>query len=599
MNKVAELEKNILQNILEHGTVTTLFQPIYDISKQEVLGFEALSRGVGCLEMPDRLFQAASVHNKLSELELLCREKAIERFMMQQLPGKLFLNVSPSALLDPSHPRGETRDLVEKYGLAANRVVIEVTEQDRVDDGFLLLKTIEHYRQLGFNIAIDDLGAGYSGLKQWSELCPEYVKVDRYFIDFCDQSIVKREFLKSIIELAKATSTSVIAEGIERVEELVLLEKLGIVNAQGFLLAYPQSEPVIDLDASQWSALNLKPQVPSNEHSMSIGWLAMAQNAIHQCTQCKDAHKSFELDKKLMSLAVVNDNREPIGLLHRDQLTEVFAAPYGHALYAKKSVMELMDKQPLVVDENAQLDQVSQQITEQEFDIRRHIIITRESKYLGLAPLRDILKHITEEKIRHAQHANPLTMLPGNVAINEAIETRLRKQSGFSLAYIDLNHFKQFNDLYGYASGDSVIKLLAEVTVQACENSPCFVGHIGGDDFMVVFDGDDAQQLCHQIISEFEQQSKAFFTPEHVKSGGYWATNREGQKQFVPLLTLSIGLVRPDLESCKNSHQVAALATDAKKEAKRYRNSYLFVCNRRRPTVSTVRHGQVQTECSA
>ncbi|WP_410007606.1 GGDEF domain-containing protein [Pseudoalteromonas holothuriae] len=599
MSKVAELEKKVLHNILEHGTVTILFQPIYDISKQEVLGFEALSRGVECLEMPEQLFQAAGAYNKLSELELLCRERAIERFVLLQLPGKLFLNVSPSALLDPSHPRGETRHLVEKYGLTANRVVIEVTEQDKVDDGFLLLKTIEHYRQLGFNIAIDDLGAGYSGLRQWSELCPEYVKVDRYFIDYCDQSIVKREFLKSIIELAKATGTSVIAEGIERVEELCLLEKLGIVNAQGYLLAYPQSEPIIDLEASQWLALNLQSQVSTIENSISIGWLAMAQNAIHQCTQCKDAHKNFEADKQLMSLAVVNDDRQPIGLLHRDQLTEVFAAPYGHALYAKKSVLELMDKQPLIVDENAQLDVVSQQITEQEFDIRRHIIITRNAKYLGLAPLRDILKHITEEKIRHAQHANPLTMLPGNVAINEAIEARLRKQSEFSLAYVDLNHFKQFNDLYGYASGDSVIKLLAEVTVKVCEQSPCFVGHIGGDDFMVVFDGDDAQQLCHRIISDFEQQSKAFFTPEHVKSGGYWATNREGQKQFVPLLTLSIGLVRPDLTCCKNSHQVAALATDAKKEAKRYRNSYLFICNRRRPSVSVVRLNEKQTECSA
>ncbi len=180
-------------------------------------------------------------------------------------------------------------------------------------------------------------------------------------------------------------------------------------------------------------------------------------------------------------------------------------------------------------------------------------------------------------------------MLPGNVAINEAIEHRLRSQNDFSLAYVDLNHFKQFNDLYGYASGDSVIKLLADVTVQVCAASQCFVGHIGGDDFMVVFDGDDAELLCHQIIEQFETQSKAFFTPEHVKSGGYWATNREGQKQFVPLLTLSIGLVRPDLEFCQNSHQVAALATDAKKEAKRYRNSYLFVCNRRKPSAPVVR----------
>ncbi|TMP76922.1 GGDEF domain-containing protein, partial [Pseudoalteromonas phenolica] len=76
--------------------------------------------------------------------------------------------------------------------LDPKRVVIEVTEQDKVDDANLLLTTITHYRELGFQIAIDDLGAGYSGLKKWSELCPDYVKVDRYFIDHCDQSVVKR-----------------------------------------------------------------------------------------------------------------------------------------------------------------------------------------------------------------------------------------------------------------------------------------------------------------------------------------------------------------------------------------------------------------------
>jgi len=74
-----------------------------------------------------------------------------------------------------------------------------------------------------------------------------------------------------------------------------------------------------------------------------------------------------------------------------------------------------------------------------------------------------------------------------------------------------------------------------------------------------------------------------------LSKGGYWASNREGKKQFVPLLTLSIGLVKPDLELCINSHQVAALATDAKKEAKRYQSSHLFVCQRRRPAPAVVR----------
>ncbi len=581
----------ILEDILQNSAITTLFQPIFDISGQQILGYEALSRGPkSCvLEMPSALFSTAVYFEKISELELLCRSKAIENFVNLKLQGKLFLNVSPKTLLDPCHPKGETLHLVEHFGLAANRVVIEVTEQEKVDDGFLLLKTIGHYRKLGFSIAIDDLGAGYSGLKQWSELCPDYVKIDRYFIDHCDESVVKKEFLKSIIELAKVTNTAVIAEGIERVEELSLLEGLGIMHAQGFLLERPSQSPSTQFNSKQLQGLSFTP--PSNQYDQSlvIGRLAVEHVPIDWQTRCKDAHNIFEKNKSIISLAVVNEENAPIGLLHKDQLTEVFAAPYGHALYDKRPVTALMHKQPLVVDENQPLDTVSQQITENDFDIRRHIIITRTGRYLGLAPLRDILKHITAEKIRHAQHANPLTMLPGNVAINEAIESRLRVKNGFSLAYIDLNHFKQFNDLYGYASGDSVIKLLADVTVQACKDVPSFVGHIGGDDFMVVFDNDQAVAVCNTIISNFELQSRAFFTPEHIASGGYWASNREGEKQFVPLLTLSIGVVEPDLDQCINSHQVAALATDAKKEAKRYRHSYLFVCNRRGPAPAVVR----------
>ena len=579
-----------LQTILDDHLIESLFQPIYDVTRQVILGFEALSRGPknSKLESPNALFSSAQRFNKLSELELLCREKAIEGFSKLNLPGKLFLNVSPNTLLDPNHPRGETLQLIHQYGLKANQVVIEVTEQDKVDDGFLLLKTIGHYRKLGFNIAIDDLGAGYSGLKQWSELQPDFVKIDRYFIDNCDKSLVKREFLKSIIELAKATRTAVIAEGIERKEELALISKLGINNAQGFLLERPSNRPSIKYPTKLLHNDEPQKQIMLRASVKTIGKLTQETPAVFKTMLCKDVHRLFEKDKKLMSLAVVDENQMPIGLIHRDQLTEVFAAPYGYALYAKKPLISLMDKQPLIVDESTQLDEVSQLITEQDFDIRRHIVITHQTRYLGLVPLRAILKHITEEKIRNAQHANPLTMLPGNVAINEAIEQRLSARQNFMLAYIDLNHFKQFNDLYGYASGDGVIKLLADVISDKCTHFSGFVGHIGGDDFMVVFDNEDAEVICHKIINDFELKSKSYFTSEHVKAGGYWATNREGQQQFVPLLTLSIGLVSPHLESCQNSHQVAALATDAKKEAKRYRNSYLFIANKRCPTMAVV-----------
>ena len=179
------IQRITLENILHNSDITTLFQPIFDIYNKHILGYEALSRGPqnSLLEMPNELFNAAISYDKISELELLCRSKAIENFVKLNLQGKLFLNVSPKTLLDPCHPKGETLHLIEHFGLTASRVVIEVTEQEKVDDGFLLLKTIAHYRKLGFSIAIDDLGAGYSGLKQWSELCPDFVKIDASLIN--------------------------------------------------------------------------------------------------------------------------------------------------------------------------------------------------------------------------------------------------------------------------------------------------------------------------------------------------------------------------------------------------------------------------------
>ena len=235
----------LLDEILANGGITKWFQPIFDISKQSILGYEALSRGPknSPLEMPEPLFQLAHQHGLISELELLCRSKAIEKFVRLKLQGKLFLNVSPQTLLDPCHPKGETLHLIKHFGLAPERVVIEVTEKEKIDDDSLFQKTISYYRSLGFTIAIDDLGAGYSGLKQWSELSPDLVKIDRYFIDHCDKNDVKQAFLTSIMVLARATHTAVIAEGVERAEELSLLESLGIKYVQGFLLGRPTNNP--------------------------------------------------------------------------------------------------------------------------------------------------------------------------------------------------------------------------------------------------------------------------------------------------------------------------------------------------------------------
>ncbi|WP_286269635.1 EAL domain-containing protein [Thalassotalea hakodatensis] len=234
-----------IEKIINNKAVSTVFQPIFDVQNKSILGYEALTRGPkdSALHSPDRLFQCATDLGLLSELEIICRDIAIKRFVQLGLKGKLFLNISPLVLLDKAHPQGETIKLVELAGLNCHQIVIELSEKYPYPNATMLKQALEKYRQFGFDVAIDDLGAGYSGLKMWSLLRPNIVKVDRYFVENCHQDSFKRKFLTAIFELAKSANAEVIVEGIENHQEFTLLRSLGMRFAQGYYLAMPASEP--------------------------------------------------------------------------------------------------------------------------------------------------------------------------------------------------------------------------------------------------------------------------------------------------------------------------------------------------------------------
>lgn len=239
---------HIIKEIIDKRNITTVFQPIFNVQKKTIFGYEALTRGPQGSDFycPDVLFNAATEHSLLSELEILCRDNAIHQFSKLNLKGMLFINISPLVLLNNHHPQGETIKFVEQAGLNCNQIVIELSEKYPFPKNDTLRLALEKYRKFGFNVAIDDLGAGYSGLKLWSELRPDIVKIDRYFVDGCDKDSFKRKFLKAIFDLAKSAQAQVIVEGIETEEEFELLKLLGMVFAQGFYLAKPNSKPILN-----------------------------------------------------------------------------------------------------------------------------------------------------------------------------------------------------------------------------------------------------------------------------------------------------------------------------------------------------------------
>jgi diguanylate cyclase (GGDEF)-like protein len=557
--------------ILAHGDITTLFQPIVSLSERRILGYEALSRGPsnGPLHSPINLLATARHAGRLNELEMTCRETACRRYSQVALRGKLFLNASPETLLDATHKPGRTLELLHAYGISADNVVIELTEQAPADDLELLDKALHHYRSMGFSIALDDLGAGYSSLRLWSELRPDYVKIDRYFIDGIHLDPVKREFVESILKIARASRAQVIAEGIELQEELAVLAGMGIDLVQGYLLGRPQELPALDIE-------EILPSAKAQQNSFveepgTLSALLIRQPAMSAERPVAELLEAFRLQPNLNSIAVVDADARPVGIVHRNLISDALLKPYATDLLARKPVSRLMSTNFLAVELEQSLQQVSRLLTSRARQrIEEDFVITQAGSYHGVGRVIDVLRLITELKIQQARHANPLTLLPGNVPIQQCLTRLLLQRRQALVCYVDIDNFKPFNDLYGYGKGDEVLLCLAQCLNDRVDPRVDFVGHIGGDDFMLVLSGHDWEQRIDQLQHDFMLRSRAFYQREHLEAECFFSSSRDGREQRYALLSLSIGVVsvRPEHTDRLDAGRLAALASEAKRHAK-------------------------------
>lgn len=565
---------NELQRILQQQLLSPLFQPIVSLPHRQIIGFEALIRGPSDspLHSPLKLFESAYQCDLLETLEMSCREASIREFSRQQGQGLLFLNVNPLLLLHSDHPSGLTLQLLKRYGIDPSSVVIELSEQYQVDDSDLLSKAVQHYRQLGFQIAIDDLGSGFSGLKLWSEIKPDIIKIDRYFISQLEQDPTKKAFVRTIIDLAKTTGARVVAEGIETQAELDVCQELGADYAQGFLLARPHAQLATVLQSS--------PQMLDAQPHACIGDFMVEPMLVTPDAKVRQVWQLFEQHSELSCVAVV-EQCVAVGVVTRAALHSLYAGPYGRALYDNKPIRMVMQQQIVRLQPNCSIDEVPQRWRTSQSSDLAFAVVEDAQGYRGIVSLQQLLEQQTAAKLQHARYANPLTLLPGNVPLHREIDRLLQQQADFRIAYLDLDHFKAFNDFYGYSRGDSVILWLA--TLVQTESRRRFVAHIGGDDFVVVFQ-DDEWELCLRRVQQlFSQRIGSFYDEEQRRAGGIHACSRRGEMRFFPLMTLSIGIAHPDPLQCRCHHDVAALAASAKQQAKQLAGRDLFISRRRVP----------------
>ena len=221
--------------------VTTLYEPIVNVTTREPIGYEALSRGPwdSNLHAPDMLFEMGERSGLVFELDCLCRRKAL-RGARGLKPGMLlFLNCLPTAIHDPAFQGEVLKQTLEELRLRPSDVVFEISEKESIHNFDIFREARDYYGELGFKVALDDTGVAYGSLEAIMELSPDFIKVDLTLVRGIDTDPPRQELLRALNSVAASINASVIAEGVETSEELATIVSLGISYAQGYLFGHP------------------------------------------------------------------------------------------------------------------------------------------------------------------------------------------------------------------------------------------------------------------------------------------------------------------------------------------------------------------------
>jgi diguanylate cyclase (GGDEF)-like protein len=577
------------------GELQGVFQPIVAVAKGEIIAYEGLIRGPAHSHLPAELFAAAAALDCSDELEYQAGEVIIQAYAAAARTGLLFVNFSAQVVVDLGSKSGcqHLHQVLSRFDLHPRKLVIEITEHERVADHASMAASIRMLRSMGVGIALDDFGDGGSSLRLWAEIEPEFVKIDRYFCHDIHNDGRKVQTLKAMLRLAESFGSRLVAEGIEREADLRVVRDLGVDCVQGYALGRPSAEPAENIPNAARAVLDAHdiavfPQLRRTySPSLTAAQLVNPAPAISLSMSNQKLLELFQAHPDLPAVAVLKEAL-PVGIVNRRRFMERYTLPYHPEVYGRKTCVKFMESNPLLIEISQPLEELIHVLTaEDQRYLNDGFVLVDSGKYVGIGTAEQLVRSVTELRIEAARHANPLTYLPGNMPITEHIRRLLQSGSPFCASYCDLNYFKAFNDQFGYWQGDKMIRLLASVITQECDRQRDFAGHVGGDDFIVLLQSEDWKDRCSRIIEKFNSLAPALYDPRTRELGYIESEDRQGNPTRFPLTTLSIGALTVAPGEFDSPEDVATAAAAAKHQAKRS-DAGLFVLD----SIAVARHAR-------
>ncbi len=549
-----------IDSLLRGSGLRAVFQPILGFRRGLIAAREALIRPPA--DSPFRtageLFEAADRTGQLWDIERTCRETTFAA--AEELPpGEfLFTNFSPQVFSDP-------RIVDEVAALCRNsrrfepsHITIELTEGSETTSVDVLSRQADAFREHGFQFAIDDVGAGTSGLNRIMRLRPNWLKLDRELVTNLDRDPFRRNLIQFFVHFARLSSIFLIAEGIEREEELRTAIELGVGFGQGFLMARPAGvkQPVDPL----WQEL-----IPDMRHRMEerqfkdprmapIGEMAQPLICCPASTTLADALVVVDQMKGTASLAVV-DGQRVLGAIPAAKMREISQTAPETQLGSLCRPGVIVASPDMTVSET-----INWAVLRPDHEIMESILVASDD-VVGLLSMRSLMMAAGKMRPEGSPHTSSLTGLPNRVQLDFQIQRRNDRRLPTSAAIIDLRLFHRYNRAYGFELGDAMLRQLAALLmIEFGEGeSDEFLAHTGDDHFCILSPRSDLPVRLRILAREFNHSRGQFFNAADLEQGAFLSTS-DGPSVLLPLCSVRAFVVPSINERIRSSGDLLKIA---------------------------------------
>ncbi|MBK1665734.1 GGDEF domain-containing protein [Rhodospirillum rubrum] len=399
------------------------------------------------------------------------------------------------------------------------------------------------------SIALDGFGGGHAGLALLAAVKPDYVVLDPYFVSTQAIDQTRRLFLGHLVDVAHLLGAQVIAPQVEHLADYHACRDAGCDLVRGPVLAKPERDPRrLPEVYPQVAALNAGSQRRGRGDQHLVAAQMDDIDPLMISTKMADVFERFRRQKDRTFFPVVDERGEPLGIVREVDLKEYTYSLYGKDLIGNKALGRTLSAF-LTRCPRVDIDTRAEKILE-AFSTTANgdgLIITQDGRYRGFLTAASLLRVINDKNLEVARDQNPLTRLPGNTVINTELgEILADDRRGASLVYLDFDHFKPFNDKYGFRQGDRAILLFADLLRSQLAEAGFFIGHVGGDDFFAALrEGAPAAVTARirALIDKFAADVTAFYDDETRQAGYVLARDRDGHERRLPLLSVSAALV--------------------------------------------------------